>query len=39
MQIVDSFPFTEELPWLEGCDKERVMTDANCDWLGWRRPA
>ncbi len=31
--------FTEELPWLQGRDKELVMGQAVCDWLGWRRPA
>jgi predicted TIM-barrel fold metal-dependent hydrolase len=30
--------FTEELPWLQGRDKELVMGQAVCDWLGWRRP-
>ncbi len=30
--------FTEELPWLHGRDKELVMGDAVCEWLGWRRP-
>jgi len=30
--------FTEELPWLQGRDKELVMGDAICDWLGWERP-
>ncbi|MBM3941338.1 MAG: amidohydrolase [SAR202 cluster bacterium] len=30
--------FTEELPWLRGRDKELVMGDAVCDWLGWKRP-
>jgi predicted TIM-barrel fold metal-dependent hydrolase len=30
--------FTEELSWLQGRDKELVMGDANCDWLGWKRP-
>jgi predicted TIM-barrel fold metal-dependent hydrolase len=30
--------FTEELPWLQGRDKELVMGDAICDWLGWKRP-
>ena len=30
--------FTEELPWLQGRDKELVMGDAVCDWLGWKRP-
>ena len=39
MQIVDSLTFTEELPWLEGRDKELVMEDAICDWLGSKRPA
>ncbi len=29
--------FTEELPWLQGRDKELVMGDAICDWLGWKR--
>ena len=28
--------FTEELPWLQGRDKELVMGQAVCDWLGWR---
>ena len=31
--------FTEELPWLRGRDKELVMGQAVCDWLGWKRPA
>ncbi|MCC6534129.1 MAG: amidohydrolase [Burkholderiales bacterium] len=31
--------FTEELPWLQGRDLERVMGGAIVDWLGWRRPA
>jgi len=31
--------FTEELPWLKGRDKELVMGDAICAWLGWKRPA
>ena len=30
--------FTEELSWLQGRDKELVMGEAICDWLGWRRP-
>jgi len=30
--------FTEELSWLQGHDKELVMGDAICDWLGWQRP-
>jgi predicted TIM-barrel fold metal-dependent hydrolase len=30
--------FTEELPWLSGHDKELVMGQAICDWLGWKRP-
>ena len=29
--------FTEELPWLQGRDKESVMGQAICDWLGWKR--
>jgi hypothetical protein len=29
--------FTEELSWLQGRDKELVMGDAICDWLGWKR--
>ena len=29
--------FTEELPWLKGRDKELVMGDAICDWLGWKQ--
>ncbi len=29
--------FTEELPWLQWRDRELVMVDAICDWLGWRR--
>ena len=31
--------FTEEIPWLQGRDKELVMGDAICDWLGWKRPS
>jgi predicted TIM-barrel fold metal-dependent hydrolase len=30
--------FTEELPWLQGREKELVMGEAICDWLGWQRP-
>jgi predicted TIM-barrel fold metal-dependent hydrolase len=30
--------FTEELPWLQGRDKELVMGEAICAWLGWQRP-
>jgi hypothetical protein len=26
------------LPWLQGRDKELVMGDAVCAWLGWKRP-
>ncbi len=29
--------FTEELPWLKGRDLERVMGQALCDWIDWRR--
>ena len=28
--------FTEELLWLPGRDKELVMGQAVCDWLGWK---
>jgi len=28
--------FTQELPFLSESDKERVMGQALCDWLGWR---
>jgi predicted TIM-barrel fold metal-dependent hydrolase len=31
--------FTEELPWLNGRDLERVMGGALCDWIGWKLPA
>src|SRR5437763_346800 len=31
--------FTEELPWLRGRDKELVMGQAVCDWIGWKHPA
>jgi predicted TIM-barrel fold metal-dependent hydrolase len=31
--------FTEEMPWLQGRDKELIMGDAICAWLGWQRPA
>jgi len=31
--------FTEEMPWLQGRDLERVMGGAVVDWLGWKRPA
>jgi predicted TIM-barrel fold metal-dependent hydrolase len=30
--------FTEELRWLQGRDKELVMGEAICNWLGWKRP-
>jgi predicted TIM-barrel fold metal-dependent hydrolase len=30
--------FTEDLPWLKGCDLERVMGAAVVDWLEWKRP-
>jgi predicted TIM-barrel fold metal-dependent hydrolase len=29
--------FTEEMPWLQGRDLERVMGGAIVDWLGWQR--
>jgi hypothetical protein len=28
--------FTEELPWLQGDDREWVMGRALCAWLGWQ---
>jgi hypothetical protein len=31
--------FTEELPWLQGRDKDLAMGQAIIDWLGWKRPA
>jgi predicted TIM-barrel fold metal-dependent hydrolase len=31
--------FTEELPWLQGREKDLVMGDAICNWLGWKRPS
>jgi predicted TIM-barrel fold metal-dependent hydrolase len=30
--------FTDELPWLQGKDKELVMGRAVCEWLGWKHP-
>jgi predicted TIM-barrel fold metal-dependent hydrolase len=30
--------FTEELPWLQGRDRELVMGEAISGWLGWKRP-
>jgi predicted TIM-barrel fold metal-dependent hydrolase len=27
--------FTEHLPWLRGEDRDRVMGNALCDWIGW----
>ncbi len=27
--------FTEELPWLDGADRDLVMGKALCGWLGW----
>jgi predicted TIM-barrel fold metal-dependent hydrolase len=29
--------FTEELPFLRAADKELVMGQAFCDWIGWKR--
>jgi predicted TIM-barrel fold metal-dependent hydrolase len=29
--------FTEELPWLSGADRDQVMGQALCDWIGWKR--
>src|SRR5579863_683985 len=31
--------FTEEMPWLQGRDRELVMGQGVCDWLGWQRKA
>jgi len=31
--------FTEELPWLTGRDRDLVMGQAVCNWLGWKIPA
>jgi len=31
--------FTEELPWLTGRDRDLVMGQAVCHWLGWKIPA
>ena len=28
--------FTEELPWLNEPDKDLMMGQAVCDWLGWQ---
>jgi predicted TIM-barrel fold metal-dependent hydrolase len=30
--------FAEEMPWLQGRDRDLVMGRAICDWLGWRPP-
>ena len=30
--------FTEELSWLSTRDKELIMGDAVCAWIGWNRP-
>jgi predicted TIM-barrel fold metal-dependent hydrolase len=30
--------FTEELPWLTGRDKDLVVGEALCNWLGWDAP-
>ena len=30
---------TEELHWLSAADKEQIMGDALCDWIGWYRTA
>jgi predicted TIM-barrel fold metal-dependent hydrolase len=29
--------FTEEMPWLQGRDRELVMGQGFCDWLGWKQ--
>ena len=30
--------FTEEMTWLQGADKEVVMGQALCNWVGWKLP-
>ena len=30
---------TEELHWLSAADKDQIMGDALCDWIGWNRTA
>lgn len=30
--------FTEEMPWLQGRERDLVMGQAVCDWLGWSVP-
>lgn len=30
--------FTAEMPWLQGADKEAVMGQALCNWVGWKLP-
>ena len=29
--------FTDELPFLSASDKDLVMGQALCDWIGWKR--
>ncbi len=37
--ILVSIPlFAEELPWLQGEDRDWVMGRALGDWLGWKLP-
>ena len=31
--------FTEEMPWLQGRDRDLVMGRAVCEWIGWQHPA
>jgi predicted TIM-barrel fold metal-dependent hydrolase len=31
--------FSEELPWLQGRDRDLVMGRAVCEWIGWKHPA
>ena len=37
--MVNSQILIEELPRLQGRDKDLVMGDAICGWLGWKRSA
>jgi len=30
--------FTQEMPFLNGRDRELVMGRAVCDWIGWKLP-
>ena len=28
--------FTEEIPWLSADDKNSIMGQGICDWIGWK---